>query len=56
MTRIESRPSRQGVWDYLFYIDVEGHLDEPHVAAALTDMDNDAIAVKVLGSYPRAVI
>jgi chorismate mutase/prephenate dehydratase len=56
MTRIESRPSRQGVWEYLFYIDVEGHQEEPHVAAALADMDNDAIAVKVLGSYPRAVI
>ena len=35
MTRIESRPSRQGLWEYLFYIDVEGHKKEPAVAAAL---------------------
>ncbi|MBT8117510.1 MAG: prephenate dehydratase, partial [Gammaproteobacteria bacterium] len=38
MTRIESRPSRQGVWDYLFYIDVEGHREDPQVAAALADL------------------
>ncbi len=56
MTRIESRPSRKGVWDYLFYIDVEGHRDDPPVAAALADLEKEAFAVKVLGSYPRAVI
>jgi len=56
MTRIESRPSRQGVWDYLFYIDVEGHREDTAVAAALDDLEKEALAVKVLGSYPRAVI
>ena len=56
MTRIESRPSRQGLWEYLFYIDVEGHKEEPAVAAALADLENEALSVKVLGSYPRAVI
>ena len=56
MTRIESRPSRKGIWDYLFYIDVEGHQDDAPVAAALADLENEAFAVKVLGSYPRAVI
>jgi len=56
MTRIESRPSRRGVWDYVFYIDVEGHRDDAPVAAALSDLDREAFAVKVLGSYPRAVI
>jgi chorismate mutase/prephenate dehydratase len=56
MTRIESRPSRQGVWEYLFYIDVEGHQQDPPVAAALADLENEALVVKVLGSYPRAVI
>ena len=56
MTRIESRPSRQGVWDYLFYIDVEGHREDPQVAAALADLEKEAFALKVLGSYPRAVI
>jgi chorismate mutase/prephenate dehydratase len=56
MTRIESRPSRRGVWDYVFYIDVEGHRDDAPVAAALAELDKEAFAVKVLGSYPRAVI
>ncbi|MDX1697148.1 MAG: prephenate dehydratase [Thiohalobacterales bacterium] len=56
MTRIESRPSRKGVWDYLFYIDVEGHQEDAAVAAVLADLEKDAFAVKVLGSYPRAVI
>ena len=35
MTRFESRPARVGTWEYYFFIDVEGHRDEPHVAAAL---------------------
>ncbi len=56
MTRIESRPSRQGVWEYVFYIDVEGHQEDAAVAAALADLEKGAFAVKVLGSYPRAVI
>jgi len=56
MTRIESRPSRQGVWEYLFYIDVEGHQKDTHVAAALAALEDEAFAVKVLGSYPKAVI
>jgi len=56
MTRIESRPSRRGVWDYVFYIDVEGHREDAAVAAALAALDQEAFAVKVLGSYPRAVI
>ncbi len=56
MTRIESRPSRKGVWDYVFYIDVEGHSEDAPVAAALQALEKEAFAVKVLGSYPRAVI
>jgi chorismate mutase/prephenate dehydratase len=56
MTRIESRPSRKGVWDYVFFIDIEGHREDAKVAAALAELDMEAFAVKVLGSYPRAVI
>jgi chorismate mutase/prephenate dehydratase len=56
MTRIESRPSRRGVWDYVFFIDVEGHREDAPVAAALEALEKEAFAVKVLGSYPRAVI
>ena len=56
MTRIESRPSRQGVWDYVFYIDLEGHREDAAVAAALAELKARTFAVKVLGSYPRAVL
>ena len=56
MTRIESRPSRQGMWEYVFYIDVDGHIEDEPVAAALEALERETFAVKVLGSYPKAVI
>ncbi len=56
MTRIESRPSRQGLWDYVFFVDIEGHRDTPEVAQALEDLEREALALKVLGSYPKAVL
>jgi len=56
MTRIESRPSRQTMWEYVFYIDVDGHREDAGVAAALAALEQAAFAVKVLGSYPKAVI
>ena len=56
MTRIESRPSRRGTWDYVFFIDIEGHVEDPAVAAVLQTLEQKAAMLKVLGSYPRAVI
>jgi len=56
MTRIESRPSRQGMWNYIFFVDVEGHTSEPHLAKALRELGETASRVKVLGAYPRAVL
>jgi len=56
MTRIESRPSRRRKWDYVFFIDVEGHVSDPPVAQALSAMEMRASLFKVLGSYPRAVL
>ena len=56
MTRIESRPSRQGMWNYVFFIDIEGHIDDENVANALKELEQAASMVKVLGSYPRAVL
>ncbi|MCG6940995.1 MAG: prephenate dehydratase [Thiohalocapsa sp.] len=56
MTRIESRPSRQGVWDYVFFVDVSGHRTEPKVAGALMQLKTAANLCKVLGSYPEAVL
>lgn len=56
MTRIESRPSRKRKWDYVFFIDVEGHVSDPPVAKALAALEERASLFKVLGSYPRAVL
>jgi chorismate mutase/prephenate dehydratase len=56
MSRIESRPSRQGNWDYVFFIDIEGHQDEPRVARVLEELKEEARMLKVLGSYPIAVL
>jgi chorismate mutase / prephenate dehydratase len=56
MTKFESRPSRVALWDYLFFIDIEGHRDDPQVAEALQEVGRIAGYIKVLGSYPVAVI
>jgi chorismate mutase/prephenate dehydratase len=56
MTRIESRPSRKRKWDYVFFIDIEGHVSDPPVAQALAALESRASLFKVLGSYPRAVL
>ncbi len=56
MTRIESRPSRQGMWEYLFFVDLDGHIQDQKVAIALDELRNDASLFKVLGSFPKAVL
>ncbi|TCK18086.1 chorismate mutase [Thiogranum longum] len=53
MTKIESRPSRMSKWDYVFFVDVEGHRDDESVAAALKELETRASMLKVLGSYPK---
>ena len=55
MTRIESRPSRRSAWEYVFFIDVEGHVREPKVARVLKLLEAEAAFFKCLGSYPKAV-
>jgi chorismate mutase/prephenate dehydratase len=52
MTRFESRPARSGQWEYYFYIDLQGHPSQPHVAAALKDLQSLCAFYKVLGTYP----
>ena len=54
MTKLESRPRRDKPWSYLFYIDIEGHVEDAHVAGALTGLMRKAAFVKFLGSYPAA--
>lgn len=56
LTRIETRPSRTGVWNYVFFIDFKGHRDEPGVAAVLEEVSQQALELRVLGSYPQGVL
>jgi chorismate mutase/prephenate dehydratase len=55
MTRMESRPSRTGMWEYVFFVDIEGHQRDPAVASALQELGERASFLKILGSYPVAV-
>jgi chorismate mutase / prephenate dehydratase len=52
MSRIESRPARTGLWEYLFFVDLVGHRDDAPVNAALTELAGKALFLKLLGSYP----
>ena len=54
MTRIESRPSRRKAWDYVFFIDIVGHWEEPTIQEAIAELKTRCPLVKWLGSYPRA--
>ncbi len=56
MTRIESRPSHRRKWDYVFFIDIDGHAQDEPVAKALEALKERASLFRVLGSYPRAVL
>jgi chorismate mutase/prephenate dehydratase len=56
MTKFESRPSKVALWEYLFFVDIEGHRDDANVAAALEEVGRIAGYLKVLGSYPMAVL
>ena len=56
MTKFESRPSKVALWEYLFFVDIEGHRDDANVAAALAEVGKIAGYIKVLGSYPAAVL
>jgi len=52
MSRFESRPARSGQWEYYFYIDLQGHPDQPHVALAMSELRAVCAFFKVLGTYP----
>lgn len=54
MSKIESRPARTGQWEYLFFVDLEGHQSDAQVARALGELKGAAPFVKIFGSYPMA--
>ncbi len=56
LTRIESRPSRRRKWHYVFFLDLDGHVEDPAVARALQRLQREADLFRVLGSYPKAIL
>jgi chorismate mutase/prephenate dehydratase len=54
MSKIESRPSKKKAWEYYFFIDIDGHAEDPNVIAALDELRKHCTLVKILGSYPRS--
>lgn len=55
MSRIESRPSRRKNWDYVFFIDVDGHAEEPPLREALAELKEHSSLFRIVGAYPKAV-
>jgi chorismate mutase/prephenate dehydratase len=55
MCRLESRPAKNALWEYVFYVDIEGHRNDPAIDAALEKLAAYAAYLKILGSYPVAV-
>jgi chorismate mutase/prephenate dehydratase len=56
MTRIESRPSRRKKWDYVFFVDLDGHAEDENLRRALSEIETKASLFKVLGAYPKAIL
>jgi chorismate mutase/prephenate dehydratase len=56
LTKIESRPSKKKAWDYVFFVDIEGHIEDPKVKETLEGVEEYCEGLKVLGSYPKGVV
>jgi chorismate mutase/prephenate dehydratase len=55
LTKIESRPSKDRPWEYLFFLDLAGHKEEPRIQSAISKLERSSLFIKILGSYPCAV-
>jgi chorismate mutase/prephenate dehydratase len=56
MTRIESRPSRRRKWDYVFFVDIDGHAEQEPVNLALAEIEKSTSLFRILGAYPKALL
>jgi len=54
LTNIQLRPSGMKAWEYIFFVDLEGHIDDEPVKSALEELERESVRVKMLGSYPKA--
>jgi chorismate mutase/prephenate dehydratase len=55
LSRLESRPARNALWEYVFYVDIDGHREDEAVKRALDELGRRTAYLKILGSYPLAV-
>ncbi len=55
LTKIESRPSRKKPWDYVFFVDLDGHIEDENVKRAIEELMKENRIIKILGSYPKAL-
>jgi chorismate mutase / prephenate dehydratase len=55
LSKIESRPLKQKPWEYLFFLDLEGHIEDPRIQKAIKKLEKICLFIKILGSYPAAV-
>ena len=56
LTRVETRPSREGKWSYVFFIDFKGHKDDPKIVKVFSELSKNTTDLRVLGSYPKALL
>ncbi|MCE5194075.1 MAG: prephenate dehydratase [Nitrospiraceae bacterium] len=56
LTKIESRPSKRRAWEYIFFVDIEGHVDDKKVSKAIEEVKEGCLYLKILGSYPQGSI
>jgi chorismate mutase/prephenate dehydratase len=56
MSKIESRPSKRKAWEYFFFVDIDGHAEDPPLVKALEELQKHCSFVKILGSYPKSVL
>lgn len=56
MSKIESRPSHRGLWEYVFFLDIDGHVSDPAIAEVIEEISQQAVMLKLLGSYPKSVL
>jgi chorismate mutase/prephenate dehydratase len=54
LSMIQSRPNRQTAWEYRFFLDLQAHREDPNLLAALHELQDHTVSVKILGSYPEA--
>jgi chorismate mutase/prephenate dehydratase len=54
LTKIESRPSKRKAWEYIFFVDMAGHIADKKVEKAVEEVKKECLYLKVLGSYPSA--